>query len=96
MSSTAELSYVNHIVKDYFNSILIIDDQLDLNVMVLEEATELDLSNIDYASVNPAILFGVEEDNISSNASMNETAAAAAPTSPKNTLYSQRHHIILS
>ncbi|WP_145948521.1 response regulator receiver domain [Paenibacillus sp. Y412MC10] len=80
MSSTSEISYVNHIVKDYFNSILIIDDQLDLDVKVFEETTELDLSNIDYDSVNSALLIGAEEDSI--KAGINETAVAATPALP--------------
>ncbi|MEF2968618.1 hypothetical protein V3851_22615 [Paenibacillus sp. M1] len=83
MSSTAELGYINNIIKDYFNSILIIDDQLDLNVKVVETSTEIDLSGIDYGSVDPALLVGVEEENPFTKASINETAAAAAQSVSK-------------
>lgn len=83
MSSTAELSYINNIVKDYFNSILIIDDQLDLDVKVVEASTELDLSGIDYGSVSPELLVDAEEVSTSISAGINETAVAALPETKK-------------
>lgn len=80
MSSTAELTYINHIVKDYFNSILIIDDELDLNVrIVVEETIDAVISNIDLGAVDPALLVVSEEEKEYFKASMDESAAAAAP-----------------
>ncbi|WP_240421973.1 response regulator receiver domain [Paenibacillus periandrae] len=84
MSSTAELTYINNIVKDYFNSILIIDDELDLNVrVVVEVTTDADISNIDYGAVDPTLLVASEEEKGFLKASMDESAAAAAPAVPQ-------------